>query len=198
MASAIISDFESVLKGSLSELPGMLLMHAKDLCQDVFIELCNKSWIWQEKLSLTLVDGTLLYDLIGAQGNTLVIGALTVLDELGEKLVKDSDYWITADNQFELLNDSITGVLAVNCIIQPTPDYSGIPEDLRNKYTSQLSIGVKSRAMLEMNQTWSSPQSGTNYKNQWERLLLTIRSDVKEGFSVTRHGRPHSPRSFYF
>lgn len=198
MASAIISDFESVLKSSLSELPGMLLMHAKDLCQEVFIELCHKSWVWQEKLSVTLIDGSSLYDLTGAQGNTLVIGVLYVLDELGEKLEKDSDYRITPDNQLELFDDSFTGTLIVTCVIQPTPDYSGIPQDLKNKYTSQLAIGVKSRAMLELNQAWASPQSGLNYKNQWERLLLIIRSDAKEGFSVTRHGRPHSPKSFYF
>jgi len=198
MPSLILGDFEPVLVRSLSELPGILLVHAKSLCQEVFSELCRESWVWQEDVSIALTDGVSLYDLTPVQANTQVIGVVKVLDSGGLPLDKDVHYRITSGNQLELLSDSITGPLLVCCIIQPTPAFVGIPEDLQDKYTAQLIIGVKARAMLEVEKQWSSPQMGMNYQDKWERLLLATHSNVKEGFTVTRQGRPHSPRSFYY
>lgn len=190
-------DFSPIVDRCLPELPGITRAYLKKICADIFSEFCYETWCWKETFDIYTVAQVTQYEVIPDTLGAIPIGIEYVM--CGDNKLGNDDWVMVSPNEIEIVNSAYLGErVSVRAIIQSDAGFEKIPKSIQSLYSAQLAVGVNARCMLQSDKPWANPNRGLMLQGQWERSLLRIASDIKEGFSVTRQGRPHRPQSYYF
>ena len=188
------SDFSLIEYLALPELPGCPRATIRETAALVFADFCGITQCFKERLEMIIETDVSEYDLVSPHDQTMVIGVAAV--DVGGRPLIPGDY--TADSPSRIVFAAgIAGVAKITLILKSTLDAVSAPADILNRWAEVIAHGVKFRLLLMPDKPWSNPQLAGHYRSEYDRECSRVASDVRNEFSVSRHGRAGFTYSVY-